>query len=98
MLSGSGMRVKIIEAFMHKKAVVSTKLGAIGTKSINNEHILIAETAGEFVDKIASLLQNKTLHQKIINNAYNLVSENFDNFEISKSLSQFYLKNASATH
>lgn len=92
LLSGSGMRVKIIEAFMQGKAVVSTKLGAMGTKSIDNKHILIAETANEFVKKIGLLLQNETMHQKIINNARDLVSENFDIFEISKSLAQFYSK------
>ncbi|RLD64796.1 MAG: hypothetical protein DRI95_10075 [Bacteroidetes bacterium] len=90
LLSGSGMRVKIIEAFIHGKAVVSTKLGAIGTKSIDNEHLLIAETANEFVEKIGFLLHNETVYKKIIANAHNLVSENFDIFEISKSLAQFY--------
>lgn len=90
LLSGSGMRIKIIEAFMQKKAVVSTKLGAIGTKSIDNKHILIAKTAREFIDKIGSLLQNEIMYQEIINNAHILVSENFDIFEISKSLAQFY--------
>ncbi len=103
LLSGSGMRIKIIEAFLQKKAVISTKLGAIGTKSIHNEHILIAETKEEFIAKINLLLSDENLYQKIINQAYDLVSENFNNFEISKSLAQFYTsqlkktkKNASA--
>ncbi len=95
LLSGSGMRIKIIEAFLHKKAVVSTKLGAVGTKSIDNTHILIAESAVEFIKKIGELLQDAMLYQEIINNAYDLVSENFDIFEISKSLTQFYSKNFS---
>lgn len=95
LLSGSGMRIKIIEAFLYKKAVVSTKLGAVGTKSIDHKHLLIAETAEEFIDKISLLLQNKIIFQKIIKSAYDLVSENFDIFEISKSLAQFYSKNIS---
>ncbi len=95
LLSGSGMRVKIIEAFIQGKAVVSTKLGAIGTKSIDNEHLLIAETANEFVEKIGFLIQNETVYKKIITDAHNLVSENFDIFEISKSLAQFYSSNIS---
>ena len=92
LLSGSGMRVKIIEAFTQKKAVVSTKLGAVGTKSIDNKHILIAETANGFVDKIVLLLQDKVLYQKIIHNAKQLAIKNFDTFVISKSLAQFYSK------
>ncbi len=90
LLSGSGMRVKIIEAFLNKKAVVSTKLGAVGTKSTDNQHILIAETKEEFIDKIVLLLQNKNLYQKIINDAYKLVSEKFNIFDIAKSLAEFY--------
>ena len=88
--SGSGMRVKIIEAFLHKKAVVSTKLGAIGTKSTNNEQILIANHPKDFIDKIKQLLENEDLYEKIVNNAYNLVSVNFDIFKLSNSLLSFY--------
>lgn len=88
--SGSGMRVKIIEAFLHKKAVVSSTLGAIGTKSTDNKQILIADTAKEFVDKTSSLLENDELYERIITNAYHLVSANFDIFKRSNSLLDFY--------
>ena len=90
LLSGSGMRIKIIEAFLMKKAVVSSKLGATGTKSVDNSNIMIADTAKEFVNKISLLLNNSELYKKIISNASKIVSENFDTFEISKSLAKFY--------
>ena len=90
LLSGSGMRVKIIEAFLNKKAVVSTSLGAVGTSSNNNVELLIADTSKEFIDKINILLRDETQYLKIINNAFDLVSNKFDNFKISKSLAQFY--------
>jgi len=88
--SGSGMRVKIIEAFLHKKAVVSSTLGAIGTKSTDNKQILIADTAKEFINKISMLFENDELYKRIINNAYDLVSTNFDIFKLSNKLSEFY--------
>jgi len=88
--SGSGMRVKIIEAFLHKKAVISSTLGAIGTKSTDKKQILIADTAKAFIDKTSKLLENDQLYERIVTNAYHLVSANFDIFKLSNSLLDFY--------
>ena len=92
LLSGSGMRVKIIEAFMNKKAVVSTSVGAKGTKTTNNKHLLIADATDDFINQISKLIEDDNLYNSIINNAYKLFLEKFDNFEISKQLFDFYLQ------
>jgi glycosyltransferase involved in cell wall biosynthesis len=57
-LSGGGMRMKILEAFALSKAVVSTSLGAEGIEYTDGENILIADTAGAFADRVCSLLEN----------------------------------------
>ncbi|MBN1252262.1 MAG: glycosyltransferase family 4 protein [Bacteroidales bacterium] len=88
--SGSGMRVKIIEAFMHKKAVVSTNKGSLGTKAEHNKNLLNANNPSEFVNQISLLIENEDFYNKIIDNAYSLFLKKFDNFEISKTLFEFY--------
>ncbi len=90
LLSGSGMRVKIIEAFFMGKAVVSTQLGATGTKSKNGLHLLLAESADDLIQKINLLITNENFYNKITANAKSLAINNFDNIEIARKLNLFY--------
>ncbi|MCF6243362.1 MAG: glycosyltransferase family 4 protein, partial [Bacteroidales bacterium] len=92
LLSGSGMRIKIIEAFFMSKAVVSTSLGAAGTQGINEEHLLLADTAEAFIQQISRLINNPGLYKQIIVNAKKLAIKNFDNEQIAAKLHFFYKK------
>ncbi len=58
LLSGSGTRIKIIEAWAMRKAVVSTRIGAEGLDAVDGEHLLLADTSDAFADKVVSLLRN----------------------------------------
>jgi polysaccharide biosynthesis protein PslH len=55
-LSGSGTRVKILEAWAAATAVVSTPLGAEGLAGRDGEHLLVAESAGDFAAAVSRLL------------------------------------------
>ncbi|MBV8844461.1 MAG: glycosyltransferase [Bryobacterales bacterium] len=55
-LSGSGMRVKLLEAFAAGIPVVSTRLGAEGLAAKDGEICALADSPDEFADKIAELL------------------------------------------
>jgi polysaccharide biosynthesis protein PslH len=55
-LSGSGTRVKILEAWAASTAVVSTRLGAEGLAGRDGEHLLIADEAGDFASAVSNLL------------------------------------------
>ena len=57
-LSGSGTRVKILEAWAAGLPVVSTALGAEGLDAIPDTHYISANTPEEFVNAIARLLEN----------------------------------------
>jgi len=52
LLSGSGMRIKIIEAMALQAAVVSTPLGASGIEYTHQQNIVIAEKAEVFAKSI----------------------------------------------
>jgi len=56
LLSGSGTRVKILEAWAAGTPVVSTSIGAAGLEGVNGEHFLIADDPGQFEDAVSRLL------------------------------------------
>jgi glycosyltransferase involved in cell wall biosynthesis len=63
--SGSGTRLKIIEAWAAERAVVATGIGAEGLGGIDGESILIADRPDAFSDAIARLLTDSHHRQKI---------------------------------
>jgi glycosyltransferase involved in cell wall biosynthesis len=56
-LSGSGTRVKIIEAWAAGVPVVSTVLGAEGLPCVPGEHLLIGDHPADFARAVSSLLE-----------------------------------------
>jgi len=90
LLSGSGMRIKIIEAMALQTAVISTPLGASGIQFTHQSNILIAKTALEFSNSILSLLKNEARRKKIAQNGRQLVEKHHNNVTLSKSLYNFY--------
>jgi glycosyltransferase involved in cell wall biosynthesis len=90
LFSGSGMRIKILEAFSHAKPVVSTTLGARGTMANDNENILLADIPQKFVEQIGCILEQAHLYKTISINGYEHARKNFDNNIISRALSNFY--------
>ncbi|MEO5925803.1 MAG: glycosyltransferase family 4 protein [Bryobacteraceae bacterium] len=65
LLSGSGTRFKILEAWAAGRAVVSTTIGAEGLGAIDGEHLLIADTAQSFADAIARLWHDPELRTRL---------------------------------
>jgi polysaccharide biosynthesis protein PslH len=59
-LSGSGTRLKIIEAWAAGTAVVSTSLGAEGLPAREGENILIADDPESFIRAVSRLLESAT--------------------------------------
>jgi len=90
LFSGSGMRVKIIEAMAEGKPVVSTGVGAEGIDATDNVNILIADTADAFARQIKRVLKDKEEAMRIGTNARAFVVENFDNKKIVSDLLEFY--------
>ncbi len=65
LLSGSGTRLKIIEAWAARRAVVSTSIGAEGLGAVTGRSILLADSATAFVEAVSQLLDDVELRQKI---------------------------------
>lgn len=58
LLSGSGVRIKIIEALMDHSAVVTTSVGCEGLPLRNDEHACIVDEPTAFADACVQLLQD----------------------------------------
>ncbi len=90
LLTGSGIRIKILEGMALGKCVVTTSIGAEGIPVTAGENILIANDGATFAGYLEQLITDKDLSELISTNARNFIQENFDNLEISTSLKEFY--------
>ncbi|NNC95076.1 MAG: glycosyltransferase family 4 protein [Chitinophagales bacterium] len=90
LLSGSGMRIKIVEALALKRLVVTTSIGAEGVRYVNGQHLLIADTIEEFAAAIISCIKDKQIANGIRENGYTFVRENLDNKKLGEKLLKFY--------
>jgi glycosyltransferase involved in cell wall biosynthesis len=90
LLSGSGMRVKIIEGLALGKSIVSTKIGAEGIAIENNMHLKIADKPNAFAAACIELLRDENQRKKLAQNGKQFVHEEYDNLKIAKNLCDFY--------
>ncbi|MDD3741467.1 MAG: glycosyltransferase family 4 protein [Bacteroidales bacterium] len=95
LLSGSGMRIKIIEGMAAGKTIITSSLGTEGINTTNDENILIADTAEIFYSQLIRISKSKELHNYISQQARNFVLKNYDNDKIANSLTDFYKNNIS---
>jgi glycosyltransferase involved in cell wall biosynthesis len=90
LFSGSGTRVKILEAMAMKKAIVSTSIGIEGIEATNEKHVLIKNEPQAFADAILHLLNDKEAREDLGNNAYDFVTSGYDNLALAKKLLDKY--------
>jgi glycosyltransferase involved in cell wall biosynthesis len=63
LLSGSGTRYKIVEAWAAGVPVVSTTLGAEGLPVRHGENVILADNAAEFASALCALLESSDLRE-----------------------------------
>ena len=87
--SGSGIRIKILEAMSVGKVVVTTAVGAEGIDYCHGENILIAHDPDSFIEAVDFLARNPQEISRIGNNARMLVGKRYDASVLNAQLSQF---------
>ena len=75
--AGAGTRLKALEAFASKTAVVSTALGVEGLGVEDGKHFLRAESALEFAEACNRLVEDPDLYRRITQTAFEHAQENY---------------------
>jgi glycosyltransferase involved in cell wall biosynthesis len=92
LLSGSGTRLKILEALALGKAIVTTSIGCEGIEAENNEHHLVADTPQEFARVTVEILRNDDLRNKLERNGRELAKRKYDWDIICNKLNRVYVE------
>lgn len=86
-LSGSGVRIKIIEAMALGKVVIATNVAAEGLGTTDDENILIANSAEQFVEKVRAC-DEPSFRNRIGENAHRFTLQNFSESKLESVLAQ----------
>jgi glycosyltransferase involved in cell wall biosynthesis len=77
-LTGTGMRVKLLEALSMGMAVVATPLAAQGFRSTNGQAMLTASTAAGFAEQAVRLLRSPELRSSLGTKAREMIQQRYD--------------------
>ncbi|HOY31880.1 MAG TPA: glycosyltransferase family 4 protein [Bacteroidales bacterium] len=90
LLSGSGVRVKIIEGMALGKTIISTSVGAEGINYSDGKNILIADTPETFAERFRLCIEKPELCAEIGQNARNLIEKEYDISVTTNNLVNLY--------
>ena len=86
LLSGSGMRAKIIEAMALGKVVITTSIGLEGIDAKDTYDVCLADSPEEFVNVIQFLLTHPDQMMQIGINAHHNIMNNYESVTMGKKL------------
>jgi glycosyltransferase involved in cell wall biosynthesis len=90
LLSGSGIRIKIIEAMSIGKTVIATTIAAEGIMYEDGKNIIIANSAEEFASAVKYCVENPDKCKSIGDEAYKLIAERYSNDQVVNQLVTLY--------
>lgn len=76
--SGSGMRVKILDAFARGLPIVSTTIGYEGIDAQPGHHLLAADDPQSFADSVLTLLRDRRVGQRLVEAGRHLAETRYD--------------------
>lgn len=74
---GSGTKMKVLEAWRHRRAVVATRHAVRGFGGVPGRHVLIADTADEIVEACRRLIDDEALRRRIADEGHALFMSRF---------------------
>ena len=90
LLSGGGMRVKIVEGMAMQKCIISTTIGAEGITFTDGEDIIIANNADEFYNAMLKCIMDEEYCRRVGHNARKLIEQKHDVNKVTEGLIDFY--------
>jgi glycosyltransferase involved in cell wall biosynthesis len=95
LLSGGGIKIKVLEALARGCAIVSTSIGAEDTGAVHGESILVADDAESFADCVVQVMQDASLRARLGKNARELALDQFGWEPRSREFEQRLVRNSS---
>ncbi len=89
MLSGSGIKIKLLENMAMGKPIISTTEGVRGVPVENGKHVIIADEPKEYRSAMYELSLSKELRKKLGSNAKQFVIHNFGEDKVTRRLIAF---------
>lgn len=77
LLSGSGLKLKILEGLASGIPIITTSIGAEGIAMRPDKDYLLAETPGDFIKQTEKLLNDHELQQKLSVNGRTLIKQKY---------------------
>jgi glycosyltransferase involved in cell wall biosynthesis len=90
LLSGSGLRIKILEAMALGRPVLTTTTGIEGIPAKNLENVMVEDDPHKFKNLLIKLITEPKESIRLGAEGRKLIVREFDNFELSNRLSQYY--------
>lgn len=94
---GGGTRIKILEALAHRKAVVSTTMGAEGIEVQSGKHLLLADSPEDLAKACTLLLKDGDLRGRLGEEGFNLIRDRYQWKGIERTIGEIVLGHAAAT-
>jgi len=88
--AGSGTKIRALTAMSMGIPVVATSVAAEGIEAEHGRHILTADTAGAFAEKVAGILQDPDLQRRIGCEGRRLVEKRYSWKEVALELDRIY--------
>jgi glycosyltransferase involved in cell wall biosynthesis len=90
LLTGSGIRIKILEGMALGRPVVTTQVGMDGIPAENAQSVFVNDDPYKFANQLINLLEEKNDLSRILAASRDLITQNFDTFGLSTRLSQYF--------
>ncbi len=88
--TGSGMRMKILDAAIYGAPFITTSIGVQGMPFKNMESCYVADKPVDFKERIVELLDSEELRFKFYLNAFNIVNEFYSMDSLAKRRIDYY--------
>lgn len=92
LLTGGGIIVKILDAMAAGTPVVTTSIGNEGISATPGEHLMVADTADEFAEKVIDILKDQELRSRLALAGRDFVRRNFSQDTWSSQLREGYMR------
>lgn len=90
LLSGSGIRIKILEGLALKRAVVTSAKGLEGIGCRDGEELYIADNPEDFADKILKVYKNEQMIKQFGEKGHEYIKNNFNQATFAERLLKEY--------